>query len=214
MKNIDYSIYLVTDSKLITGSLENAVLESIKGGVKLIQLREKDISTLEFIDLAKKIKEICHQNDVKFLINDRVDVAIAVDADGVHLGQSDMPCDIARKILGDDKIIGISTQDVTMAKNAEKMGADYIGVGAIFPTKTKDIVKNTGIEMLKEITSSVNIPVVAIGGINRNTVDHLKNIDVAGYAIVTGILMSDDKKAETEYLLSKYHENTRSFNEK
>ena len=148
------------------------------------------------------------------LINDRIDIALAINADGVHLGQTDMPADIARKILGEDKIIGVSTQTIEMAKEAESLGADYIGVGAVFPTQTKDVIYDMNPEILSSIAVSVSIPVVAIGGINRNTIDDLKDIDVAGYAVVTGILMAEDKKSETEYLLNKYRENTRSFNAK
>lgn len=215
MKNVDYSIYLVTDRDLMTGdNLLNAVEESLNGGTKLVQLREKNATTREFLELAVELKELCHRYNAKLLINDRIDIALAVDADGVHLGQTDIPADIARKILGEDKIIGISAQTIDRAREAESLGADYIGVGAVFPTKTKDVIHDMNPEILSSVAASVSIPVVAIGGINRTTIDNLKDIDVAGYAIVTGILMAEDKKYETEYLLKKYRENTRAFNAK
>lgn len=215
LKSVDYSIYLVTDRDLITGdNLLNAIEESLIGGTKLVQLREKNATTREFLKLATELKELCHRYNAKLLINDRIDIALAINADGVHLGQTDMPADIARKILGEDKIIGVSTQTIEMAKEAESLGADYIGVGAVFPTQTKDVIYDMNPEILSSIAASVSIPVVAIGGINRNTIDDLKDIDVAGYAVVTGILMAEDKKSETEYLLNKYRENTRSFNAK
>ncbi|EGY80129.1 Thiamine-phosphate synthase [Peptoniphilus indolicus] len=215
MKSVDYSIYLVTDRDLITGdNLLNEIEESLIGGTKLVQLREKNATTREFLKLATELKELCHRYNAKLLINDRIDIALAINADGVHLGQTDMPADIARKILGEDKIIGVSTQTIEMAKEAESLGADYIGVGAVFPTQTKDVIYDMNPEILSSIAVSVSIPVVAIGGINRNTIDDLKDIDVAGYAVVTGILMAEDKKSETEYLLNKYRENTRSFNAK
>lgn len=215
MKSVDYSIYLVTDRSLMTGdNLLNAVEESLNGGTKLVQLREKNATTREFLELAVELKELCHRYNAKLLINDRIDIALAVDADGVHLGQTDIPADIARKILGEDKIIGISAQTIDRAREAESLGADYIGVGAVFPTKTKDVIHDMNPEILSSVAASVSIPVVAIGGINRTTIDNLKYIDVAGYAIVTGILMAEDKKYETEYLLKKYRENTRAFNAK
>lgn len=215
MKSVDYSIYLVTDRSLMTGdNLLNAVEESLNGGTKLVQLREKNATTREFLELAVELKKLCHRYNAKLLINDRIDIALAVDADGVHLGQTDIPADIARKILGEDKIIGISAQTIDRAREAESLGADYIGVGAVFPTKTKDVIHDMNPEILSSVAASVSIPVVAIGGINRTTIDNLKDIDVAGYAIVTGILMAEDKKYETEYLLKKYRENTRAFNAK
>lgn len=215
MKSVDYSIYLVTDRSLMTGdNLLNAVEESLNGGTKLVQLREKNATTREFLELAVELKELCHRYNAKLLINDRIDIALAVDADGVHLGQTDIPADIARKILGEDKFIGISAQTIDRAREAESLGADYIGVGAVFPTKTKDVIHDMNPEILSSVAASVSIPVVAIGGINRTTIDNLKDIDVAGYAIVTGILMAEDKKYETEYLLKKYRENTRAFNAK
>lgn len=214
LKNVDYSIYLVTDRNLINGhSLLDAVEESLLGGVRLVQLREKDTSTRDFLNLAIDLKALCHKYNAKLLINDRVDIALAIDADGVHLGQTDMPADIARKLLGEDKIIGVSTQTIAMAKEAELMGADYIGVGAVFSTNTKKVTHDMNTQILKSISESVNIPVVAIGGINRSTIEFLNEINVDGYAIVTGILMAEDKKSETEFLLQKYRENTRSFNE-
>ena len=138
MKNVDLSLYLVTDNSDDVEKFLNTIEEGIKGGVTVVQIREKTADTLEFYNLALKVKEITTKYDVPLIINDRVDVALAIDADGVHVGQSDMPCSVTRRLIGEDKILGVSAATIEEAKKAEKDGADYIGTGAVFPTATKD----------------------------------------------------------------------------
>ena len=203
MKNTDYTIYPVTDREALKGcSLEDAVIHTILGGAKIIQLREKNMTSREFLESAVSIKKITEEHGVKLIINDRVDIALAVNADGVHLGQSDMPAEIARRILGKDKIIGVTAPTVEMALQAEKDGADYIGVGAMFKTSTKaNTVCNTKDNLIK-IVQSVNIPVVAIGGINLENAPALADTGISGFAVVSAIFGSDDIKGATEKLIS------------
>ena len=160
MNNIDLSLYLVTDNSDDVDRFLNTIEEAIKGGVTVVQIREKTADTLDFYNLALKVKEITTKYDVPLIINDRVDVALAIDADGVHVGQSDMPCDVTRRLMGPDKILGVSAATVEEAKKAESDGADYIGTGAVFPTATKDDADSVTKEELVEIVKSINIPVV------------------------------------------------------
>ncbi|OAA91795.1 thiamine phosphate synthase [Clostridium ljungdahlii] len=187
---IDYSLYLVTDRSFLKDKpLQQAVEEAILGGVTLVQLREKDASTREFYEIAKEVKKVTDHYKVPFLINDRLDIAQAVNADGVHLGQSDMPINIARKILGKDKIIGISAGNVDEALEAEKSGADYIGIGTIFFTGTKkDIDTPIGIEGLRKIYNSISIPAVAIGGVNETNFKEVLSTEVDGISVISAIL--------------------------
>jgi len=202
--NINYKLYLVTDRNiLIEKSLEAAVEEAIEGGVTIVQIREKDISSLEFYNAALRLKEITSQYNIPLIINDRLDIALAVDAEGVHLGQSDIPCKIAREIIGENKILGVSAATVEEAKKAEKDGADYIGVGALFPTNTKQNTRAVSIDLLKEIKNSVSLPVVAIGGINENNVSLLKDTNIDGIAVVSAILGKKDIKSAVQKLLCK-----------
>ena len=196
---IDYSLYLVTDRDVLKGrNLITCVEAAILGGVTLIQLREKNISSLEFYNIAVKVKELTDKYNIPLIINDRVDVAIVIDAAGVHLGQSDFSCEVARKIMGKDKLIGISAGNLEEALLAEKQGADYIGVGAIFPTGTKLDAKAVSINTLKDIKRSIKIPVVAIGGINERNYILLKNTGIDGIAVISAILGKDDIKEATE----------------
>ncbi|GFZ32990.1 thiamine-phosphate synthase [Clostridium zeae] len=191
--NIDYKLYLVTDRGILSGrDITTAVEDAIKGGATLVQLREKDISTFDFYKVALKVKAVTSSYNIPLIINDRIDIALAVDAEGIHVGQSDMPCEIVRKIVGQDKIVGVSTSTVEEAKKAEKDGADYIGVGAIFPTISKDDAKSVSIELLKAIKESVSIPVVAIGGISSKNVALLKPANIEGVAVISDILGKDD----------------------
>lgn len=192
---IDYSLYLVTDRDVLKGrDLISSVEAAILGGVTLIQLREKDISSLEFYNIAVKVKELTDKYSIPLIINDRVDVAIAIDAAGVHLGQSDFSCEVARKIMGENKLIGISAGSLQEALLAEEKGADYIGVGAIFPTGTKLDAKAVSINILKDIKSNVKIPVVAIGGINEENYSLLNNTGIDGIAIISAILGKENIK--------------------
>ncbi|WP_097026818.1 thiamine phosphate synthase [Clostridium peptidivorans] len=188
-KNVNYTLYLVTDRSFIKDKpLDKAVEEAILGGTTLVQIREKDVDSLDFYKEALKVKEVCRKYGVPLIINDRVDIALAVDADGVHVGQSDLPCSIVRNIIGSEKIIGISTSNVEEALKAQEDGADYVGVGAVFPTTTKDDADSVTIEELSNIKKSLNIPVVAIGGISENNIEKLKPADIDGVAVISAIL--------------------------
>ena len=193
MKNFDTTLYFITDS---TGFSEEEFLyrveEALKGGASLVQLREKDKTTREYIALAEKVHEITKKSNVPLIIDDRVDVAMAVDAEGVHLGQSDMPVDIARRILGEDKIIGATAKTVPQALEAYRNGADNLGVGAIYPTTTKVKTVLTSVDTLKEIVKAVPIPVNAIGGLNKNNIDILENTGIAGVCVVSAIMKADN----------------------
>ena len=205
MKNIDLSLYLVTDNSDDVEKFLNTIEEAIKGGVSVVQIREKTADTLEFYNLALQVKEITTKYNVPLIINDRIDVALAIDADGVHVGQSDMPCDITRKLIGEDKILGVSAATIEEAKKAERDGADYIGTGAVFPTKTKDDAPSITKEDLKEITESINIPTVAIGGITLKNASQLKDTGIAGLSVVSAIMSSDNPKKSSEELLNIFN---------
>ena len=205
MKNIDLSLYLVTDNseneEKFLRTIENAIL----GGVSVVQIREKTAETLEFYNLALKVKEITTKYNIPLIINDRVDVALAIDADGVHVGQSDMPCDVTRKLIGKNKILGVSAATIEEAKKAEKDGADYIGTGAVFPTKTKDDAENVSKKDLIDIVDSINIPVVAIGGITKENAIELKDTGIKGLSVVSAIMSADNPKKASEELLNIFN---------
>ncbi|MBA5849947.1 thiamine phosphate synthase [Clostridium sp. cel8] len=191
---IDYSLYLVTDRRFIRDKpLKQAVEEAIIGGVTLVQIREKTATTREFYKIALEVRSVTSKYKVPLIINDRLDIAQAINADGVHLGQSDMPLYEARKILGKDKIIGISVGNVEEAISAQKGGADYLGIGTIFNTGTKkDIDMPIGIDGLQKIYSSINIPAVAIGGINQNNFKDVLSTGVDGISVISAILGKDN----------------------
>ena len=204
-KEIDYSVYLVTDHRDKTDEeFLNVVEEAIKGGTAIVQLREKTASTKDFYQLALKVKEITSKYDVPLLINDRIDIALAVDCEGVHIGQDDMPAGIARKIIGNDKILGVSASTVDEAIKAEEDGADYIGSGAVFPTSTKDDADSVPKELLKEIVESINIPTVAIGGITLENANTLKDTGIAGFSVVSAIMSADNPKEASKELKKIY----------
>ncbi len=200
-ENIDYSLYLVTDRGLSRGRTTIQIVEAaLCGGVTCVQLREKTCSTREFITQALSIKDHLKRHNVPLIINDRVDIAQAVNADGVHLGQSDMPIETAKAILKDSMIIGISAESLKNAVQAEKDGADYIGVGPIYATPTKtDTASPLGLEGLREIRKSVRIPLVGIGGLNRENAGEVINNGADGVAVVSSIVAADDpEKAARE----------------
>ena len=204
-EDIDYSVYLVTDRRNKTDEeFLNIIEEAIKDGTTVVQLREKTASTKEFYELALKVKEITSRYDVPLLINDRIDIALAVDSEGVHIGQDDMPADIAREIIGEDKILGVSASTVEEAKKAEKDSADYIGSGAVFPTATKDDADSVSKEELKEIVDSIDIPVVAIGGITVENANTLKGSGIAGFSVVSAIMSAEDPKVASKKLKEIY----------
>lgn len=197
-------LYAVTDRSWLNGELlTEATDKALKGGVTLLQLREKNMPEADFIKSAQEIKQICQKHGVPLIINDNVNVALAVDADGVHLGQGDMPVSEARQILGKNKIIGITAKTVEQARNAEKNGADYLGSGAVFGTSTKSDAKKMELETLRKITSAVKIPVAAIGGITAENVTQLKNTGISGAAVVSGIFAEDDIEEASRRLLNK-----------
>ncbi len=194
-------LYVVTDrSWLGNNSLEDQVEQIIKSGATFIQLREKELSFNDFIKEAKKIKSVTDKYKVPFVINDNVEVAIACDADGVHVGQSDMKARNVRNLIGKDKILGVSVRSVDQAINAEKNGADYLGVGAIFSTSTKLDAKNISYDTLKEICEAVSIPVVAIGGINSENILKLTSSGIDGVAVISAIFAASNLGEATKEL--------------
>lgn len=201
MNNIDTTLYFITDS---TGMDEDVFLskveQALQGGVTLLQIREKNKTTREYIDLADKVHQISKKYNVPLIIDDRLDVALAVDAEGLHVGQSDMPVYMARKLFGKDKIIGATAKTVAQAKEAYEQGADYLGVGAIYPTTTKVITVLTPVETLKDICKAVPIPVNAIGGLNKDNLDVLKGVDINGICVVSAIMKSENPKEAAEVL--------------
>lgn len=202
MKELNLQLYLITDR---TGYSEEEFLwkveQALQGGVTFLQLREKEASTREYLALAEKVHCLTKRYGVPLLIDDRVDVAMAIDAEGVHLGQSDLPVSVARKMLGPDKIIGATAKTVAQAKEAFEMGADYLGVGAIYPTTTKVKTVRTSVETLGEICKAVPIPVNAIGGLNQDNIDVLQGIPIHGICVVSAIMKADDPKQAAEALL-------------
>lgn len=200
-QNIDYSIYLVTDQKLIKNtSLYQAVEQAILGGCTIVQLREKDLSTFDFYQLATQIRQLTNQYQIPLIINDRIDIALAVKADGVHIGQSDMPVNVARRMIGTDLILGVSVDSKQQAQQAALEGADYLGVGAIFPTKTKNDAQTVSMQQLQQIQELVELPIVVIGGINQENAIQFKNQKIDGLAVVSAILAQDDIREATSQL--------------
>lgn len=197
-------LYAVTDRSWLNGrALEDDIEKAIKGGVTLVQLREKNIATDDIIKSAIRTKSVCKKHGIPLIINDNVDAVICSNADGVHLGQSDMSISEARKILGKNKIIGATAKTVEQAQKAELEGADYLGSGAIFGTTTKDDAKKMDIETLKSITQSVKIPVVAIGGITGENILELRGTGISGAAVVSGIFAQNDIEKAAEDLYKK-----------
>lgn len=189
----DLLLYAVTDrSWLGSGTLPGQVEKALKGGVTFVQLREKEPEPGKFLEEAKEIKELCKKFHVPFVINDNVDIAIALDADGVHVGQRDMEAGRVRELIGKKKILGVSAQTVEQAVLAEKRGADYLGVGAVFPTGSKADAEDVSYETLREICEAVSIPVVAIGGINKDNVMKLSGSGICGIAVISAIFSQPD----------------------
>ena len=204
-EKLSLSLYLVTDRTNVKDEevFLTKIEDSLKGGVTLVQLREKNISTREYIDLAKKVKVICDKFDVPLLIDDRIDVCLASKCAGVHLGDEDMEIKDARRILGDNYIIGATAKSVARAVQCEKEGADYLGVGAIYPTKTHVKTKITSVETLRDINNSISIKTVAIGGLNEDNIDVLKNSGASGIAVVRALMNDDIPQEKAHRLLEK-----------
>jgi thiamine-phosphate pyrophosphorylase len=188
----NYSLYLITDRKSLGGrELLRGIEDAIKGGVTLVQLREKNVNARDYYNLALKVKELVKRYHIPLIINDRVDIALAADADGVHLGPEDLPIFAAREILGSDKIIGASANCLEEALDFQNQGADYLGIGALFPTGTKSDTEHVTLEGLKIIKKAVDIPVVGIGGINFANASSVKAAGVDGIAVASAILGSE-----------------------
>lgn len=198
---MDYSLYLVTDRALAgERDFEDLVGRAIRGGCTLVQLREKEASSGEFYERALRLKKVTDYFHVPLIIDDRIDIMLAVDAAGVHLGQSDLPAEAARQIIGPDKILGVSARTVENAEKAESDGADYLGVGAVYPTTTKGDAEKVSREELEKICSTVSIPVVAIGGLNARNIPSLEGSGISGVAVVSAI-MAQDRPEEAARLL-------------
>lgn len=197
---VKYRLYLCTDSFMVKDrSLEEVLDQAIEGGVTVLQIREKELSSRLFYEKALWMKEIAHRHSIPFIINDRVDIAMAVDADGVHVGQSDLPVPVIRNLLGKDKIIGVSVDSIEKAKAAQIAEVDYIGVGAVFPTDTKkDVESVIGIEGLREVCKSVSIPIVGIGGVTQENYKEVLEAGADGVAVISAILGKEDIKAAAE----------------
>ena len=207
MKKFDTSLYFITDS---TGFSEEEFLRRIEGalqgGVTFLQIREKDRTTREYLELARKVHALTKRYGVPLIIDDRLDIAMAIGAEGVHLGQSDLPIDLARQILGPDRIIGATAKTVPQALEAYQLGADYLGVGAIYPTTTKVKTILTSTDTLREICAAVPIPANAIGGLNRDNIDILAGIPIAGICVVSAIMKADDPRQAALELRGKARE--------
>ncbi|WP_092560348.1 thiamine phosphate synthase [Anaeromicropila populeti] len=202
---VDYSLYLCTDQGLMsTSTLEEAVEEAILGGCTVIQLREKDCSSKDFYELALRIKKITKKYKVPLIINDRVDIALAVDAEGVHVGQNDLPARVVRQILGPDKIIGVSTARVEEAERAAAEGADYIGVGAMYETATKNNTRPVSKEELLRIRNAVTIPIVVIGGINKERIQDFHETKINGIAVVSAVISQKNIRMAASELKERF----------
>lgn len=193
-KNIDWGLYLVTDRNLSMGrDMEEIIKKAVAGGVSVVQLREKNISSRDFISIAKGIKAILNEKNIPLIINDRVDVALACEADGVHLGQEDMPVDIARKVLGQESIIGLSVENMKQVEEAEKLDVDYLGVSPIYKTPTKtDTSGEWGLEGLRELRKRTDQILIAIGSIKKENVARIIEAGADGAAVVSAICSADD----------------------
>ncbi|MBQ9931567.1 MAG: thiamine phosphate synthase [Firmicutes bacterium] len=195
MKKIDLRLYFITDS---TGFAEPEFLRrvelALQGGVTILQLREKERTTREYMDLAEKVHKIALEHGVPLIIDDRVDVALAIGAEGVHVGREDMPVATARKLMGEDKIVGATAKTVEQALAAYEQGADYLGVGAIYPTTTKVKTILTSTETLRDICNAVPIPAGAIGGLNKGNIDVLQGIPIGGICAVSAIMKAEDPR--------------------
>ncbi|WP_173229564.1 thiamine phosphate synthase [Streptococcus sp. 4094] len=200
-------LYLVTNR--YQDSLES-FLEKIetacRSGVTIVQLREKNLTTNQYYQLAKQVKEITDAYQVPLIIDDRLDVCLAVDAAGLHIGDDELPVSVARQVLGPEKILGVTAKTIKRALEAETSGADYLGTGAIFPTTTKENAPITLISTLKTICQTVDIPVVAIGGLTSENIDQLMGTGIAGVAVVRDLMQAEDIEAKTQVFLTKLHD--------
>ena len=205
MKNLDTTLYFITDSTTVPEDRFLPVVEAAcKGGATIIQLREKDKSTREYMQLAETVHAITSRYNIPLIIDDRVDVALAIGAEGVHVGQSDMPVHVARKLMGEGKIVGVTAKTVPQALEAYEQGADYLGCGAIYPTTTHVKTVITPVETLKEVVKAVPIPVNAIGGLNKDNIFVLKGSGIAGVCAVSAIMKAADPETAARELKAAF----------
>ena len=194
--NFDYTLYLVTDRQLMScDSLTEAVEQAILGGCTMIQLREKELPSLEFYNQAVAVKQVTERYHIPLIINDRIDIAMAVQAAGVHIGQHDFPAATVRKVIGENMLLGVSASSIAEAIQAQQDGADYLGVGAMFPTGTKTDAESVSMEELQKIRTAVSLPIVVIGGINKGNAGRFKPMGIDGLAVVSAIIAQSDIKA-------------------
>lgn len=194
--NFDYTLYLVTDRQLMScDSLTEAVEQAILGGCTMIQLREKELSSLEFYNQAVAVKQVTDKYHIPLIINDRIDIAMAVQATGVHIGQHDLPAAAVRKVIGENMLLGVSASSIAEAIQAQQDGADYLGVGAMFPTGTKTDADSVSMEELQKIRTAVSLPIVVIDGINKGNAGRFKPMGIDGLAVVSAIIAQSDIKA-------------------
>jgi len=204
MENFDFNnkLYVITENSISKGrSNEEVVREAIAGGAEIIQLREKEWSKDKLKEEAIKLLKICKENNVLFIVNDYVDVALEIEANGVHLGQSDIPISEARKICGDELIIGLSTHSVEQAVNANKEDVDYVTIGPIYKTRAKDYT--VGTKIIKELINKINKPLIAIGGINKNNIDEVLSQGIKSIAVISAVVSAENVKETTKELVGK-----------
>jgi len=202
MENNPYKLYLVTDQTHIASEDKflSIIEEACQAGVTMVQLREKNLDSLDYYRLGLAVKKITDTHQVPLIIDDRLDICLAVDAHGLHIGDKDLPVALARRLLGPDKVLGVSAKSVDRALEAQSQGADYLGVGAIYPTQTKVVTQQTSFETLKTITHKVNLPVVAIGGIKERHLPNFKGSGIAGLAMVSEIMQAESVQEKVSHL--------------
>ena len=197
----ELTLYLVTGRYDFSDEeFLNIIETACQNGITMVQLREKDITTNRFYELAVAVKQITDYHDIPLIINDRVDICLAVDAAGVHIGDDEMPVKVVRSLIGNEKILGVSAKSIERGKKAEKDGADYLGVGAIFPTETKKDPDRTTIETLNNIAEAVNIPIVAIGGIKESNIENFKHTAISGVAVVSEVMLAEQVSPKVQKL--------------
>lgn len=210
--NFDYTLYLVTDRQLMScDSLTEAVEQAILGGCTMIQLREKELPSLEFYNQAVAVKQVTERYHIPLIINDRIDIAMAVQAAGVHIGQHDLPAATVRKVIGENMLLGVSASSIAEAIQAQQDGADYLGVGAMFPTGTKTDAESVSMEELQKIRTAVSLPIVVIGGINKGNAGRFKPMGIDGLAVVSAIIAQSDIKAAAAELKDLFAERKRNM---
>ncbi|MBX7077246.1 MAG: thiamine phosphate synthase [Methanobacteriaceae archaeon] len=204
-KKIDYTLYLVTNNNNKSEEeFLNIIEEAAKGGVTMIQIREKELPLTEFLEVAKKVQNIAKKYDIPFIVDDNIAIALDLEADGVHVGQTDLDAGEVRKVIGPDMLLGVSAQTIEQAQKAESDGADYIGSGAVFPSPTKPDSPHITCEDLKNIVNSVDIPVVTIGGVTEDNVKELEGTGISGISVISAIMESEDPQLSCENLIKEF----------